>query len=59
MPADLAELVDVRRFGPGERIAFAPYTREMYEATQQWMSAHRLLDLGGTPAAAFQDVVLT
>jgi ABC-type nitrate/sulfonate/bicarbonate transport system substrate-binding protein len=60
LSADLAELVDVRRFGPGERIVFAPYTREMYERTQAWMrGAHRLLDLDGVPEAAFGDVVLT
>jgi hypothetical protein len=27
LPADLLELVDVRRFGPGERIVFEPYTK--------------------------------
>lgn len=59
LPADLAELVDVRRFGPGERIVSAPYTRDMYEATQRWMSAHDLLDADGVQAAAFQDAVLT
>ncbi|HEX3590774.1 MAG TPA: hypothetical protein VHV74_14175 [Pseudonocardiaceae bacterium] len=56
---DLAELVDVRRFGPGERIVFEPYTREMFDATQHWMSAHRLLDFAGGERATFQDVVLT
>lgn len=59
LPADLADLVDVRRFGPGERIVFAPYTREMYETTQRWLTAHRLLDLDGANTATFQDVVLT
>lgn len=59
LPADLAELVDVRRFGPGERIVFAPYTRDMYETTQRWMSAHDLLDGDGVRAAAFEDAVLT
>jgi NitT/TauT family transport system substrate-binding protein len=44
MPEDLAERVDVRRFGPGERIVFEPYTREMYEATQAWMRSWDLLD---------------
>ncbi|HVV23614.1 MAG TPA: hypothetical protein VHF06_29525 [Pseudonocardiaceae bacterium] len=59
LPADLADLVDVRRFGPGERIVFEPYTREMYETTQRWMKAHQLLDLDGSAEATFQDVVLT
>jgi hypothetical protein len=29
-------MVDVRLFGPGERIVFEPYTREMYEWTYRW-----------------------
>jgi NitT/TauT family transport system substrate-binding protein len=37
IPEDLAAQVDVRRFGPGERIVFEPYTREIFERTQKWM----------------------
>jgi len=56
MPDDLAALVDVRRFGPGERIVFEPYTKEMYETTQAWMKSWDLLDPGIT-AGAYEDVV--
>jgi len=48
MPTRYHELVDVRAFGPGERIVFLPYTAEMYDRTQQWMRERRLFD----PAAA-------
>ena len=37
MPDDIRGIVDVRRFGPGERIVFEPYTREMFEQTHRWM----------------------
>lgn len=37
LPERHAKIVDVRRFGPGERIVFEPYTREMYEATKEWV----------------------
>jgi ABC-type nitrate/sulfonate/bicarbonate transport system substrate-binding protein len=37
MPQDLAALADVRRFGPGERLVFEPYTRDIFEKTQRWM----------------------
>jgi hypothetical protein len=30
-------LIDVRRFGPGERFVFEPYTKDMYERTQTWI----------------------
>jgi hypothetical protein len=42
MAPDLAELADVRRFGPGERIVFEPYTREMFDQTQRWMQSWEL-----------------
>jgi NitT/TauT family transport system substrate-binding protein len=58
LPEDLAALVEVSRFGPGERIVFEPYTREMYDTTRQWMGAHDLLDLAAT-ASGYADVVLT
>ena len=44
VPADLLDLVDVHRFGPGERIVPQPYTREMFERTQGWMREWDLLD---------------
>jgi hypothetical protein len=29
--------VDVRLFGPGERVVFLPYSRETFESTQRWI----------------------
>lgn len=45
LPEDLAELVDVRRFGPGERVVPQPYTREMFERTHRWMRGWQLVDV--------------
>ena len=36
-PTRFHTIMDTRRFGPGERIVFEPYTREMYEGAQQWV----------------------
>lgn len=58
MPGDLAEVVDVRRFGPGERIVFEPYTREMFEVTQRWMKSWDLLDLDVETDTEFERAVL-
>jgi NitT/TauT family transport system substrate-binding protein len=38
LPEDLAQIADPRSFGPGERIVFEPYTREMFEFTHRWMA---------------------
>lgn len=58
MPDDIAEMVDVRRFGPGERMVFEPYTREMYESTHRWMKAWDLLDIEVGAEEGYQKAVL-
>ena len=40
--------VDVRRFSPGERIVFLPYTETVYKQTQGWLRERGLFD--ETPA---------
>src|SRR5207249_4654408 len=44
MADEFKNLVDVRAFGPGERLVFEPYTREIYEKTHRWMLRLRLFD---------------
>jgi hypothetical protein len=36
--------MDTRLFGPGERIVFEPYTRDMYEGAQQWVMERGIFD---------------
>jgi NitT/TauT family transport system substrate-binding protein len=59
MPPDLLELVDVRRFGPGERIVPQPYTAEMFDRTKGWMRDRQLIDVGESAGRRYQDTVLT
>jgi NitT/TauT family transport system substrate-binding protein len=59
MPPDLLELVDVLRFGPGERIVPQPYTREMFDRTQGWMRDWELLDVTAAAGTSYQDAVVT
>lgn len=35
-------LVDIQGFGPGERLVFEPYTREIFERTRKWMESWNL-----------------
>jgi NitT/TauT family transport system substrate-binding protein len=58
IPADLLELVDVRRFGPGERVVPQPYTPEMYDRTQGWMRGWDLIDAGEPAGSRYEDTVL-
>lgn len=48
MKEPLKSLADCRAFGPGERIIFEPYTREMYEHAVKWMNSWGLnSEMGG------------
>ena len=58
MPEDLLENVDIRRFGPGERIVFEPYTRDMFERTHRWMRSWQLFDAESVARPAYEDAVL-
>jgi NitT/TauT family transport system substrate-binding protein len=59
MPPELLDQVDVRRFGPGERIVPQPYTPEMFERTEVWMRNWQLIDVEQPAERRYQDVVLT
>ena len=37
IPERYRNRVDVRLFGPGERVVFLPYSRETFESTQRWI----------------------
>ena len=58
MPDDLLEDVDIRRFGPGERIVFEPYTRDMFERTHRWMRSWQLFDAESAARPTYEDAVL-
>ena len=46
LPDKYRAMADVRTFGPGERLVFEEYTREMYERTHQWMEHWQLFPDG-------------
>jgi NitT/TauT family transport system substrate-binding protein len=58
LPEDLAADIDVRRFGPGERIVFEPYTRDMYERTHRWMESWQLFEPLAAGRPEYDDAVI-
>jgi hypothetical protein len=38
--------MDTRRWGPGERIVFEPYSREVYEQSFEWIAEHEIFPEG-------------
>ena len=41
-PARFLEQIDTRRWGPGERIVFEPYTKEVFEESFKWVAEHEI-----------------
>lgn len=39
LPERYHGMVDIRAFGPGERLVFEPYTRELFERTHRWVES--------------------
>ena len=51
LPEKYHGMIDVNGFGPGERLVFEPYTREMFERTHRWMEESKLFpDRQASPA---------
>ena len=58
LPERHAKLVDVRRFGPGERIVFEPYSEAMYDTTQDWIRERNIFEGGSEQKSAYLDAVV-
>lgn len=50
--------MDTRRWGPGERLVFEPYTREAFEDSFRWIAEHRLFPEGQMGAGVYEDAIL-
>jgi hypothetical protein len=58
LPERHKALIDVRRFGPGERFVFEPYTQEMFEATRAWIDERGIFSAGPVADSAYADAVI-
>jgi NitT/TauT family transport system substrate-binding protein len=58
MADEFKPLVDVRAFGPGERIVFEPYTRDVFEQTHRWMKKLELFPADQFGAPDYRAAVL-
>ena len=58
-PTRYHPMMDTRRWGPGERLVFEPYTKEAYEKTFKWIADHGIFADTGMGAGRFEDSVVT
>jgi NitT/TauT family transport system substrate-binding protein len=58
LPERHRALIDVRRFGPGERFVFEPYTKEMYERTQAWIDERGIFPAEQASSGRYAEAVI-
>ena len=58
-PARFLDQMDTRRFGPGERIVFEPYTREVFEESFKWIAERKIFPDGSMGTGRFEDSVVS
>jgi hypothetical protein len=58
LPERYHRMVDIRMFGPGERIIFEPYPREAFERTRKWIDSWNLFPPQQAGAAGYEGSVV-
>ena len=56
-PVRFHDRMDVRRFGPGERLVFEPYTQEMFERSQSWVAERGIFPESGPGDAPYKESI--
>lgn len=51
--------IDARRWGPGERIVFEPYTREVFEESFKWIAEREIFAPGTMGAGRFEEACVS
>src|ERR1700738_199722 len=51
--------MDTRRWGPGERLVFETYSKEVYEETFRWIAAHGIFADSGMESGRYEDAVIS
>jgi ABC-type nitrate/sulfonate/bicarbonate transport system substrate-binding protein len=57
-PARYHQLMDTRRWGPGERLVFEPYTKEVYDETFRWIADHGIFADSGMGSGKYEEAVI-
>jgi hypothetical protein len=59
MPARFHDLMDTRRWGPGERLVFEPYTKEVFQESFDWIAARNIFPEGGMGSGVYEKAIIS
>jgi hypothetical protein len=57
-PVRYHAMMDTRRWGPGERIVFEPYTKEVFDETFKWIEDHGIFSDGNMGTRVYEQSVI-
>ena len=58
-PARFVPMMDTRRWGPGERIVFEPYTKEVFEESFRWIRERQIFEGQDMGAGRYEDACVS
>ena len=58
-PARFQGMMDTRRWGPGERLVFEPYTKATFDQSREWIAAHGIFAPGEMGSGVYEDAILS
>ena len=56
-PVRFHATMDTKRWGPGERIVFEPYTEEAFNRSREWIAQHEIFGPGGLGTGTYEQVI--
>jgi hypothetical protein len=58
-PARFLDMMDTRSWGPGERLVFEPYTKQVFEESFEWIAQRKIFPEGGMGQGRYEDAAVS
>jgi len=58
-PVRYHAMMDTRRWGPGERLVFEPYTQEAFDASRKWIASHEIFPAGDLGSKLYDQIAVS
>jgi hypothetical protein len=58
-PERFHDKMDTRRWGPGERLVFEPYSKEVFEESFDWIAKREIFGEGGMGSGKYEEAVVS
>lgn len=58
-PVRFHETMDTRRWGPGERLVFEPYTKAVFDKSFDWIAGHQIFPEGAMGSGKYEDACIS